>query len=123
MPPLEQTLAPSVQDEEVLELDELWSFVLKRRNKRWIWLALCRRTRQVVAYAIGDRSERTCRSLWKRIPEGYRKGLFYSDYFWESYRKVSCRRVNIGRWARAKDKPTTWSDGTTARCVSAWGVW
>jgi insertion element IS1 protein InsB len=87
LPPLEQTLAPSVQDEEVLELDELWSFVLKRHNKRWIWLALCRRTRQVVAYAIGDRSERTCRLLWKRIPKSYRKGLFYSD-FWESYQKV-----------------------------------
>ncbi len=72
MPPLEQTLAPSVQDEEVLELDELWSFVLKHHNKRWIWLALCRRTRQVVAYAIGDRSERTCRLLWKRIPKSYR---------------------------------------------------
>lgn len=68
-------------------MDELWSFVLKRENKRWIWLALCRRTRQVVAYAIGDRSERTCRLLWKRIPKSYRKGLFYSD-FWESYRKV-----------------------------------
>ena len=56
-------------------MDELWSFVLKRQNKRWIWLALCRSTRQVVAYdAIGDRSERTCRLLWKRIPESYRKG-------------------------------------------------
>lgn len=65
----------------------MWSFVLKRQNKRWIWLALCRRTRQVVAYAIGDRSERTCRLLWKRIPRSYRKGLFYSD-FWESYQKV-----------------------------------
>lgn len=85
---MEQTLAPSVQGEEVLELDELWSFVLKRHNKRWIWLALCRRTRQVVAYAIGDRSARTCRLLWKRVPESYRKGLFYSDFFWESYQKV-----------------------------------
>ena len=86
---MERTLAPAARDdEEVLELDELWSFVLKRENKRWIWLALCRRTRQeVVAYAIGERGERTCRSLWKRIPQSYRKGVFYSD-FWESYRKV-----------------------------------
>lgn len=51
-----------------LELDEQWSFVLKRANKRWIWLALCRATRQVVAYVSGDRSEATGRKLWERIP-------------------------------------------------------
>ncbi len=83
---MERTLAPAAK-EEVLELDELWSFVYRRANKRWIWLALCRRTRQVVAYAIGNRGEATCRLLWERVPKAYRHGLLYSD-FWESYRKV-----------------------------------
>jgi insertion element IS1 protein InsB len=87
LPPLEQTLAPPAAAEEILELDELCSFVHEKRRKRWIWLALCRRTRQVVAYAIGNRGEETCRKLWEHIPESYRKGLFYSD-FWESYQKV-----------------------------------
>ena len=90
LPPLEQTLAPAVvqeDQEEVLELDEMWSFVYRRSNKRWIWVALCRRTRQVVAYAIGDRGEASCRKLWSCIPESYRRGILYSD-FWESYRKV-----------------------------------
>ena len=82
-----QTLAPAVTEGEILELDELWSFVFEKRRKRWIWLALCRRTRQVVAYAIGNRGEETCRELWWRILEGYREGVFYSD-FWESYQKV-----------------------------------
>ena len=86
LPPLEQTLAPAAK-EEILELDELWSFVYEKRRKRWIWLALCRRTRQVVAYVIGNRGEESCRKLWERIPESYREGLFYSD-FWESYQKV-----------------------------------
>jgi insertion element IS1 protein InsB len=83
---LERTLAPAAK-EEVLELDELWSFVHRRVNKRWIWLALCRRTRQVVAYAMGNRGEATCRLLWERVPKAYRHGLLYSD-FWESYQKV-----------------------------------
>lgn len=83
-----QTLAPVATEGEILELDELWSFVFEKQRKRWIWLALCRRTRQVVAYAIGNRGEETCRELWGRIPEGcYREGSFYSD-FWESYQKV-----------------------------------
>ena len=51
------------QPDDLLEMDELWSFVLRRKDKRWIWLALCRRTRQVVAYAIGSRDEATCRLL------------------------------------------------------------
>lgn len=72
---------------EVLELDELWSFVYEKTRKRWVWLALCRATRQVVAYAIGDRSEATCRKLWESIPEAYHAGHFYSD-FWEAYRAV-----------------------------------
>ncbi|MCP4235803.1 MAG: hypothetical protein GY770_19870 [Aestuariibacter sp.] len=38
----------------MLELDELWSFVSEKSNKRWIWIALCRRTQQVVVYFIGD---------------------------------------------------------------------
>ncbi len=71
----------------MLELDELWSFVARRKNKRWVWLALCRRTRQIVAYAVGDRSEATCRRLWQRIPWSYRRLLCFTD-FWEAYPKI-----------------------------------
>ena len=77
------------------------SDVRKRSNKRWLWVALyrlwvalyrlwvalCRRTRQVVAFVIGDRSAKTCARLWSRIPEGYRQGRSFSD-FWKSYRPV-----------------------------------
>ena len=85
-PPLEDTLLPSEPD-DVLELDELWSFVAKKANKRWIWIALCRQTRQVVAYFIGDRSEESCWRLWQRIPAQYRHCHTFSD-FWETYQTV-----------------------------------
>jgi insertion element IS1 protein InsB len=52
--PLSTTLlAPDPEDPTAttLELDELWSFVFKKANERWVWIALCRPTRQVVAYA------------------------------------------------------------------------
>ena len=82
-------VAPDPDDAEttVLELDELWSFVLKKARKRWIWIALCRATCQVVAYVIGDRSAATCRQLWERIPEDYKRSHCYSD-FWEAYQLV-----------------------------------
>ena len=51
MPAIAETLLP-VQLDDVLELDELWSFVGNKAQKRRVWLALCRRTRQVVAYWI-----------------------------------------------------------------------
>jgi insertion element IS1 protein InsB len=82
-------LAPDANDPSTtaLELDELWSFVLKRANKRWVWIALCRATRQVVAFVIGDRSEKTCRKLWEAIPACYQTGHCYTD-FWDAYQKV-----------------------------------
>ncbi len=65
----------------------MWSFVYKKRNKRWIWLALSKATRQIVAFVIGDRSEKTCQKLWHNIPESYKQAICYSD-FWEAYLNV-----------------------------------
>src|SRR3954469_12800492 len=90
LPELSDTLCePDPQDPTAsdLELDELWSFVLKRARKRWVWVALCRATRQVVAYFIGDRSRESCRRLWGRIPAAYRRAHCFSD-FWEAYQLV-----------------------------------
>jgi len=46
-----QLVEPIAAEIEIfcLEADELWSFVAKRENKRWIWLILERRTRQIIA--------------------------------------------------------------------------
>ena len=86
LPDLKDTLLPAEPD-DVLELDELWSFVLKKGQKRWLWTAICRRTRQIVAFVIGDRSEKTCRRLWNKIPEEYKGCQTFSD-FWEAYQKI-----------------------------------
>jgi len=53
--PLSSTLSP-VQYNDIIEYDEMWSFVHNKRNKQWLWLAVLRRNRQVVAFHIGDRS-------------------------------------------------------------------
>jgi IS1 family transposase len=71
----------------VLELDELWTFVIRKSDQAWIWLALCRQSRQVVAMAVGDRSAATCQRLWDAIPEAYRAAICYSD-FWDAYAAV-----------------------------------
>jgi insertion element IS1 protein InsB len=86
LPPCKQSLAEA-KEEDVLELDELWSFVGKKQNRQWLWVALCRRTRQVIAYVIGDRSNMTCLKLGQKLPKGYRQCLSYSD-FWKAYEQV-----------------------------------
>ena len=70
-PDFRETLLPAAPD-DVLELDEIWSFVRKKEDPRWVWTALYRRTRQIVAFAIGDRSKATYLRLWKSIPEEYK---------------------------------------------------
>ena len=39
------------------------------------------------AFVIGDRSSRTCRRLWQRIPASYRYCHSYSD-FWHAYEQL-----------------------------------
>lgn len=90
LPPLSDTLAPPDPVDPqppTLELDELWSFVARKTDQAWIWVALCRTTRQVVAAVIGDRSEATCRRLWEAVPARYRTGLCFTD-FWQAYAAV-----------------------------------
>lgn len=83
----ETLLEPEAVLVSELELDELWSFVLKKSRKRWVWIALCRQRRQIVAFVIGNRSAATCRKLWQQIPPVYRQAHCYTD-FWEAYQKV-----------------------------------
>jgi insertion element IS1 protein InsB len=83
MPRLSQMLLP-MQAGDVLDLDEIWSFVGEREDERWLWTAMCRRTRQIVAYAIGDRTQVICRKLLERLPHGYRDCICVVDG-WEAY--------------------------------------
>ncbi len=88
--PLCTTLvAPDPEDptSTTLERDELWSFVLKKAHESWIWIARCRKTPQVVADALGDRSKKTCQRLWEAIPPAYRQGHCFTD-FWAACRAV-----------------------------------
>ncbi len=66
----------------------MWSFVGRKGQKVWIWIALERQTRRVVGFAVGDRSAETCRKLWASLPADYRKrAICYTD-FWEAYASV-----------------------------------
>lgn len=68
-----------------IEADELWSFVARRENKRWVWLVLERRTRQIIALHIGDRSQESAKALWAKVPlEVKAQALVLTDC-WDAY--------------------------------------
>ena len=92
LPTLRDSLLPK-QRGDILELDELWAFVYCRGNERWLWTALCRRPRQIVAFVVGDRSAQTCRRLWAAIPPPYRRCRTYTD-FWKAYQAVLPERTH-----------------------------
>jgi insertion element IS1 protein InsB len=46
-----------------VEADEMCSFVKQKANKHWLWLAIDRITRQIMAFYVGDRSRGSARQL------------------------------------------------------------
>ena len=80
-------MTPKNPEAVQLELDEMWSFVARKGNKLWVWIALCKHTRQVVACVVGGRGIATCRKLWSSIPKLYKQGIVFSD-FWDAYQAV-----------------------------------
>ena len=65
-----------------VEADELLSFVSNKKNKQWLWLAMDVKTKQVIAFSVGDRSKRSARKLWKAIPNVYKQNaIFYTDQY------------------------------------------
>jgi insertion element IS1 protein InsB len=48
---------------EAAEVDEMWSFVGKKKAPRWLWHALDHRTGEVLAYVFGQREDQACLEL------------------------------------------------------------
>jgi len=70
------------------EVDELWSFVGRKANRQWVWIAMEARTRQIITFHVGDRSRQSAQALWGKIPRGYHEqATFYTDQY-EVYKGV-----------------------------------
>jgi insertion element IS1 protein InsB len=71
-----------------VEADEMWSFVKQKANKQWIWIAMDKQTRQIMAFHVGDRSHDSAKKLWANLPAVYREqATFYTDQY-EVYKGV-----------------------------------
>jgi len=70
---------------EALELDEMWTFVGRKKRKVWLWLAVERARRRIVAWVLGRRDAATARRLWLARPPRYHRHCWSFTDLWEAY--------------------------------------
>ncbi len=79
-----------------LEVDEFWSFVEKKKQQRWTWLAFDRKRKRVTAFVNGRRTNHNCAALLKKLADSQVR-RFHTDK-WKSYRKLLPRKQHaIGK--------------------------
>ena len=106
------------KEDLVFEIDELCTFVGKKKNKAWVWIVQHRQIRQILAYQVGDRSAETCTKPWKQIPPKLRRsGLFYTD-FYEAYKCVIPENVHSPQEKKAQTNHIERFNGTLRAMVS-----
>jgi insertion element IS1 protein InsB len=70
---------------EESELDEMWSYVGKKSNPRWLWHAIERRSGKVLAYVFGRRKDEVFLQLKKLLePFGIKR---YCTDGWGAYQR------------------------------------
>jgi insertion element IS1 protein InsB len=70
----------------VLEVDEMWHYLKKKRQKLWIWKALDRNTGQLLDWECGRRDKTTLKKLVDRLAQWDVK-LYCTDR-WATYTSV-----------------------------------
>ena len=70
----------------VLQLDEMWHYLKKKRRKLWIWKALDRETGQLLDWECGRRDKRTLKKMVDRLTQWDVK-IYCTDQ-WATYASV-----------------------------------
>ncbi len=86
--PLLRTLKPNtikvvMRRVEDAEVDEMWSFVGKKKEQRWLWHAIDHRTGVVLAYVFGRRKDEVFVKL-KELLEPFGITRYRTDH-WGAY--------------------------------------
>jgi insertion element IS1 protein InsB len=63
---------------KAIEIDEVFFYVGNKKRKRWLWLAVCRESKRILAHQIGKRDRPTVRKLLQKI-SGIESLRYYTD--------------------------------------------
>ena len=70
----------------VVELDELWHFIEKKKNKLWVWKAYDRNSGRLIDWELGGRDSQTLAKMLKRLLSW--KVTVYCTDDWKPYREL-----------------------------------
>ncbi len=79
-----------------VELDEMWSFVGKKSQQRWLWHAIDHQTGKILAYVFGSRKDEVFLQL-QELLEPFGIQHFYSDDWGAYERHIEKAKHCIGK--------------------------
>jgi insertion element IS1 protein InsB len=71
----------------------MWSFVGSKQNQRWLWYAIERTSRNVIAFALGPRTDETYRQLLALLPPDLLDRYYTDD--WGAYKRVPFQPLRV----------------------------
>lgn len=78
------------------ELDEMWSYVGKKDNPRWLWHAIDHQSGKVLAYVFGRRKDEVFLQL-KALLEPFGISHFYTDGWGAYERHLEADKHEVGK--------------------------
>jgi insertion element IS1 protein InsB len=78
------------------ELDEMWSFVARKSNPRWLWHAIDHHTGKVLAYVFGRRQDAVFLQL-KALLEPFGITCYYTDGWGAYERHIEAEQHTVGK--------------------------
>ncbi|MBW4640873.1 MAG: IS1 family transposase [Gloeocapsa sp. UFS-A4-WI-NPMV-4B04] len=78
------------------ELDEMWSYVGKKDNPRWLWHGIDHRSGKVLAYVFGRRKDEVFLHL-KALLEPFGISHFYTDGWGAYERHLEVQKHEVGK--------------------------
>ena len=81
---LDQLSEEKLQTIEI-QIDEMWSFVDFKKNKKWIWVVYCPALKQTLAVHFGGRTKRDLKAILDQLPPRVRDNCKFATDHFESY--------------------------------------
>jgi len=77
-------------------MDEMWSFVQSKRQQRWLWHAIDRRTGAVLAYVLAPHEDAALKQL-QQLLAPFAIERFYTDSWGAYLRLLDSHQHTIGK--------------------------
>ena len=85
-----------VEPVEAAEMDEMWSFVQKKGQQRWLWHAIDHQSGAVLAYVLGTHADTVFLQL-KQLLAPFGISHFYTDDWGTYQRHLNPEQHEIGK--------------------------